>query len=196
VDQERMGMRVAAMLVTLIVAAAVAQSPAQDRVVRPRTGPPGSWPLLGQTAANFTADHDVIVVLGPFDNLRRNKFKVTATDIRRGRQQHPAGPTSGAHGVHVRRRRHRQGRESLPVCRRQANRRRRIEQTEPFAFGEESLYVGHEAGSPVTREYAQKGGSEFPGQVNWVEFDAGIAADDQNHLITPEERLSVAMAKQ
>jgi hypothetical protein len=29
-----------------------------------------------------------------------------------------------------------------------------------------------------------------------VEFDAGIAADDHNHLITPEERLQVAMARQ
>jgi hypothetical protein len=29
-----------------------------------------------------------------------------------------------------------------------------------------------------------------------VEFDAGTAADDHNHLITPEERLRVAMAKQ
>ena len=37
---------------------------------------------------------------------------------------------------------------------------------------------------------------EFSGQVNWVEFDAGTAADDHNHLITPEERLQVAMAKQ
>jgi len=72
----------------------------------------------------------------------------------------------------------------------------RIEQTEPFAFGEESCDVGHEAGSPVTTDYGQNGGSEFSGKVNWVEFDAGIAADDNNHLITPEERLQVAMAKQ
>jgi len=72
----------------------------------------------------------------------------------------------------------------------------RIEQTEPFAFGEESLDVGHEAGSPVTTDYPGNHGSEFSGQVNWVECDAGTAADDHNHLITPEERLQVAMAKQ
>jgi arylsulfatase len=71
----------------------------------------------------------------------------------------------------------------------------RITQTEPFAFGEESLDVGHEAGSAVTSDYGSTGG-RFSGQVNWVEFDAGIAADDQNHLISPEERLQVAMAKQ
>ena len=29
-----------------------------------------------------------------------------------------------------------------------------------------------------------------------MEFDGGTASDDQNHLITPEERLQVAMAKQ
>ena len=72
----------------------------------------------------------------------------------------------------------------------------RVEQTEPFAFGEESLDVGHEAGSPVTYDYGQNGRSEFSGKVSWVEFDAGTPADDQNHLITPEERLKVAMAKQ
>jgi arylsulfatase len=72
----------------------------------------------------------------------------------------------------------------------------RIDQTEPFAFGEESLDVGHEAGSPVTTDYPGNRAAEFSGQVNWVEFDAGTAADDHNHLITPEERLQVAMAKQ
>jgi hypothetical protein len=33
--------------------------------------------VIGQVTANFTADHDVIVVKGPFDNFRRIKFKVT-----------------------------------------------------------------------------------------------------------------------
>jgi arylsulfatase len=72
----------------------------------------------------------------------------------------------------------------------------RIEQTEPFAFGEETCDVGHEGGSPVTSDYAQNGSRAFSGKVNWVEFDAGIASDDQNHLISPEQRLQVAMAKQ
>jgi arylsulfatase len=71
-----------------------------------------------------------------------------------------------------------------------------IAQTEPFAFGEETCDVGHDGGSPVTADYAQNGGSTFSGTVNWVEFDAGIAADDQNHLITTDERLQVAMARQ
>ena len=61
----------------------------------------------------------------------------------------------------------------------------RIEQTEPFAFGEESCDVGHEAGSRVTTDYGRDGGNEFSGQVHWVEFDAGVAVDDNDHLITP-----------
>jgi len=37
----------------------------------------------------------------------------------------------------------------------------RIEQTEPFAFGEETCDVGHEGGSPVTTDYSQNGGTAF-----------------------------------
>jgi hypothetical protein len=71
-----------------------------------------------------------------------------------------------------------------------------VERTEPFGFGEESFDLGHEAGSPVTTDYGSNGGSVFSGKVHWVELDAGVAADDHNHLISPEERLRVAMAKQ
>ena len=66
-----------------------------------------------------------------------------------------------------------------------------VTQTQPFAFGEEPCNVGHDSGSAVTTDY---GG--FSGQVKWVEFDTGTAADDHDHLITPDERLMVAMAKQ
>jgi arylsulfatase len=66
----------------------------------------------------------------------------------------------------------------------------------PFGIGDEAVDVGEESGSPVTSDYAKNSGTHFSGQVTWVEFDAGTAADDQNHLISPEERLRVAMAKQ
>ena len=49
---------------------------AQD-VVHPGPGAPGTWRLIGQVHAGFKADHDVIVVRGPYDNFRRIKFKVT-----------------------------------------------------------------------------------------------------------------------
>ena len=38
--------------------------------------------------------------------------------------------------------------------------------------------------------------SLFTGTVDWVQIDIGEAAEDPDHLITPEERLSVAMARQ
>jgi arylsulfatase len=36
----------------------------------------------------------------------------------------------------------------------------------------------------------------FSGDVNWVEIDVGKDAEDLDHLISPEERLHVAMAIQ
>jgi hypothetical protein len=50
-------------------------APAQ--VTRPRAGSAGSWRVIGTTEAGFSADHDTIVVRGPFDDFRRIKFKVT-----------------------------------------------------------------------------------------------------------------------
>ena len=72
----------------------------------------------------------------------------------------------------------------------------RVEQTEPMVFsGDETCDVGFEAGSPVTNDYPKQG-TKFSGEVNWVEIDVGKAAEDLDHLITPEERLRVAMAIQ
>ncbi|NCD72355.1 hypothetical protein [Mucilaginibacter agri] len=46
-----------------------------------RAAPAGSWQVIGTTQANFTADHDGIVVTG-FDNFRRIKLKVTNAPLR------------------------------------------------------------------------------------------------------------------
>jgi len=50
---------------------------AQTVVSKPRGGAPGSWRILGTTHANHTADHDMIIVAGPYDWFRKLKFKVT-----------------------------------------------------------------------------------------------------------------------
>jgi hypothetical protein len=52
-----------------------------QKVSQPRAGAPGSWRLIGTTQANFAADHDAIIVQGPFDNFRRIKFKVTGAAL-------------------------------------------------------------------------------------------------------------------
>jgi arylsulfatase len=72
----------------------------------------------------------------------------------------------------------------------------RVDQTEPMVFSaDETLDVGFEAGSPVTFDYP-KGHTEFSGEVNWVQIDLDKDAEDVDHLISPEERLRVAMALQ
>jgi hypothetical protein len=50
---------------------------AEKVVTQPKAGSPGQWRLIGTTEANHSADHDAIIVKGPFDNFRRLKFKVT-----------------------------------------------------------------------------------------------------------------------
>jgi arylsulfatase A-like enzyme len=71
----------------------------------------------------------------------------------------------------------------------------RVDRTEPILFSaDETCDVGNEFGSPVTYDYPAR--KEFSGEVNWVEIDVGKDAVDLEHLITPEQRLSVAMAVQ
>jgi hypothetical protein len=38
--------------------------------------------------------------------------------------------------------------------------------------------------------------SEFTGTVEWVQLDIAEAAEDLDHLISPQERLQIAMARQ
>ena len=49
--------------------------------------------------------------------------------------------------------------------------------------------------SPVSDDYTGET-SVFTGSVNWVQIDLGADAEDADHLISPEERLRVAMARQ
>ena len=65
-----------AVLAFATAGAALARAAGQQ-VTRPNPGPAGSWRLIGQTHASHSADHDAIVVKGPYDNFRKIKFKVT-----------------------------------------------------------------------------------------------------------------------
>ena len=68
-----------ALLTSVIAGLAVCLAGPADAqtVVKPRPSPPGSWTLIGTTEANFSADHDSIIVRGPFDNFSKIMFKVT-----------------------------------------------------------------------------------------------------------------------
>jgi arylsulfatase len=68
-----------------------------------------------------------------------------------------------------------------------------VDQTEPFVFSaDETCDVGDEFGSPVTDDYPSP--KKFSGEVNWVEIDVDDAAQDVDHLISPEERLRLVTA--
>ena len=54
--------------------------------------------------------------------------------------------------------------------------------------------VGMEGGALVAEDYPVP--NVFTGSIHWVEIDVAEAAEDADHLITAEERLRVAMARQ
>jgi len=69
----------------------------------------------------------------------------------------------------------------------------RVEVTAPMTFSsDETCDLGKEAGSPVSPDYGTE--NEFSGEVTWVQID--LDKDDHDHLITPEERYKLAMARQ
>jgi arylsulfatase A-like enzyme len=72
----------------------------------------------------------------------------------------------------------------------------RVEATVPMLFsGDETTDLGSDSATPVTDDL-EPGETEFNGRVKWVEIDLGDDAADADHLITAEERLRVAMARQ
>ena len=72
----------------------------------------------------------------------------------------------------------------------------RVDATVPMLFSaDETTDLGSDSATPVTDDI-EAGKTEFTGRVNWVEIDLGDDAADADHLITAEERLRVAMARQ
>ena len=70
----------------------------------------------------------------------------------------------------------------------------RVEATHPMIFSaDETTDIGYESGTPVSPDYTAHS-SKFTGKIHWVQLDVG--KDNHDHLITPEERLRVAMARQ
>ena len=63
----------------------------------------------------------------------------------------------------------------------------------PLIFSaDETADLGRDSASPVSDDYTPEG--VFTGVVNWVQIDVGAA--DADHLISPEERLRIVMARQ
>jgi arylsulfatase A-like enzyme len=72
----------------------------------------------------------------------------------------------------------------------------RVEHTVPMVFSaDETTDLGLDSATPVSDDHTSAG-SRFGGRVRWVQIDLDEAAEDLDHLIGPEERLRIAMARQ
>jgi arylsulfatase len=71
-----------------------------------------------------------------------------------------------------------------------------VDGTVPMLFSaDETTDVGSDSATPVSDDYGSRD-CEFTGRVQWVQIDIAEAAEDADHLIGPEERLRIAMARQ
>ena len=110
------------------------------------------------------------------------------------RQADPGRKASGAHGVRLRRRRPGQGRRRHPVLRRRGGRHRAGGADSAMVFSaDEACDVGADTGSPASPDYGPTG-NKFTGEIDWVQIDLGD--DSHDHLIKPEDRINMAMARQ
>jgi arylsulfatase A-like enzyme len=72
----------------------------------------------------------------------------------------------------------------------------RVDATAAMIFSaDDTCDVGVEGGALVSDDYGPHDNA-FTGAVNWVQIDVDDAAQDADHLITSEERVRVAMARQ
>lgn len=70
----------------------------------------------------------------------------------------------------------------------------RVGATQPMVFSaDETTDIGYESGTSVSSGYDART-SRFTGKIHWVQLDVGT--DDHDHVIDPEERLRIAMARQ
>jgi arylsulfatase A-like enzyme len=70
----------------------------------------------------------------------------------------------------------------------------RVDATAPMIFSaDETTDIGKDTATPVSDDYGPRD-SEFNGRVRWVQIDLG--ENDAEHLITADDRLRVAMARQ
>ena len=71
----------------------------------------------------------------------------------------------------------------------------RVEHTVPVVFSaDETTDLGRDSATPVSDDHSYDNG--FTGRLRWVQIDIDEAAEDLDHLISPEELYRVATARQ
>ena len=70
----------------------------------------------------------------------------------------------------------------------------RVKATQAMVFSaDETTDIGYESGTPVSPDYTVET-SRFTGKIHWVQIDLGD--DNHDHLIDPDERMRITMARQ
>jgi arylsulfatase len=70
----------------------------------------------------------------------------------------------------------------------------RVDATVPMLFSaDETTDLGIDNSSPVSSDYTPES-SVFTGTVHWVQLDIGD--DDHSHMISPEDRIKIALTRQ
>ena len=71
-----------------------------------------------------------------------------------------------------------------------------VARTAPMAFSaDDGCDVGMDTGAPVTPDYGSRG-NEFNGVVKGVQLAIADDAESLDHLVSPEEAIRIAMARQ
>jgi len=71
-----------------------------------------------------------------------------------------------------------------------------IPMTQAFVFSaDDGCDVGEDSGAPVSPDYGSRGNA-FNGTVKGVQLAIGQAAESSDHLVSPEEAIRIAMARQ
>jgi arylsulfatase len=72
----------------------------------------------------------------------------------------------------------------------------KVEATAAMIFSaDDGCDVGADTGSPVSQDYGPRG-NEFSGRVKGVQIAIADAAENSDHLVSPEEAVRIAMARQ
>ena len=66
---------------------------------------------------------------------------------------------------------------------------------EPIYSADDGCDVGKDSGSPVSQDYGPRGNA-FTGAIRGVELAVAEGAESVDHLISPEDAVRIAMARQ
>ena len=71
-----------------------------------------------------------------------------------------------------------------------------IPMTQAMVFSaDDGCDVGEDSGAPVSQDYGSRG-NRFNGTVKGVQLAIGQAAESSDHLVSPEDAIRIAMARQ